>query len=903
MRLTNKRRRYVSAAPEPVGQGGEDLLKHLRWDSGRNAPHFSSGNLMVHGLCNHKYHHQLDWNSITFRALVPTTPGLHHTAIYPTTASMETTDRLTDEAADVSFFRHGRKLDTTWSAGGHFWSPWLDEDMFDGDGLRVEQKIAILSLEYADVLGCRLDLTGDLDGLEVELTGRVYRESAIVVEDACLHGRITAESPDFRFVSAYGIPDYTGPWGLVPAPSKAVGTCYSLFTNIGQDDATSRSIPGPNGATYRVRGKATRTIWILFAAGFEEAEVRSAMADARAGLDCFLERAAESFRDFFRRDVPPLSCSDASVERVYAEMLTACRLSVFDVPYDPYRYPFSVPAAKTFAEWHSQFGHDSLFASRTFLWLNDPERCKHDLLQMLDVQFIHPNAGFGKPLHDPAAIFSPQLSFQATVGWEAYCRTGDRELIRTVLRRFLDFDRRKCRPLPEGVTPPLNKEDPPFSFMFPHQHFDTDRDWLVTSVLSGDDTCRADPFIEGTRPKFYYEGTKAPIEPADSNLYLLGNRLAMRRMAEALGEQAVGRELDEAIAQHRAAMDRVMWVESEGRYADVREADHFVSTVREVGNITPALAYGLVSQDRAERLIADLLNPETFWTPLPCPSCPVNHAGINGKPGFEPYGYWRGRTWPLFVSEAVQGLYRYGRKDHAAFLLHLFLQTLASAPQPAPENFNPLDRTCPGMMFMSFCTQFLNPMLALITGLQMAPGDDLLFDPVGLDPDWDRFHFGPFLYRPDVTIEVDWSPATGYAVTVNRQSWRFPVPTRFSLRRAADDSYRLDEAGVAPLRFAGRPPVTVACVVDAAGAVQVTLTNRTALPARGNVAHRLLVINQGLLLLPEKTFALGPNETLTYAPEVPATGKTGDWVLTAMTIDGYPVTVPEGVMLQTRKLA
>ncbi len=86
MKLSNKRRRYVTSAPSPAGRGAEDLLRLLERDAGSNAPYFTSGNLLFHSMCTKdKFHNNPDFDSFSFRARQVSTPGLHHTAIFPTT--------------------------------------------------------------------------------------------------------------------------------------------------------------------------------------------------------------------------------------------------------------------------------------------------------------------------------------------------------------------------------------------------------------------------------------------------------------------------------------------------------------------------------------------------------------------------------------------------------------------------------------------------------------------------------------------------------------------------------------------------------------------------------------------------------------------------------------------------
>jgi hypothetical protein len=867
-------------------EDAEHLMRLLVRDQASFAPSFSSGNLLIHGF-SAEGGHSADSGTVNFRDCAANAPGLHYTCLFPVTSSVETTDRFTDKAAQIVFRRNGKALELSWRKEGRRWSPWLVEDLFEGDNLVVRQAVAIASGAAADVLGCRIDLSGDLEGVYVEVIGKVFRDSSLVWADNRISGEIIRESENFKFVS--------GPWKGNKPPTKAVGARYALFTNL--PSPVPVNLSGKESDTYRLAGKPGTTLWVLFAAGFERSEVDGELSRAAADLDGFLGRAKEPWLNYFQRDVPALHCSESRLERVYAELFACGLINTFDVPYDPFRHPFTVPAAKTVSNWHQQFWHDSLFHSRQFLWLNDPNRCKQDLLQMADVQFIHSAPDLGEPYPDPAILIQPAINMLALTGWDIYSRSPDRAFLSTVLDRLMDYDRRKCRPRPADAPVMKDIEEPPFSWLHPYRDYDSDRDWLISSELTGDDTCRADPFLKGTRPKMWYEGPEVTLEPADTNLYLLGNRLAMRRMAEALGDKKICAELDEVIAKQRSAMDRLMWLEKESRYADIVEKSHEVSSVRDIGNITTAIYGGDVDRDRAKRVMTDLLDPTVFWTPLPCPSCPVNHAGVNGKPGFHPDGYWRGRVWGLHVYEALLGLYRYGQAEHAAFLLHRFFDTLARLSTPAPENFNPLNRETIGTAFMSFSSQMVHPFLSFTTGLIMVPGDDLEFDPIALDPEWARFSFGPFQYRPNAVISAAWDPKEGYRVRVNDQTWKFPIPSRFKLLYT-DGVYKLDEASVQPIHFAGKPPVAAQLEHSSTGEVQIRLINKTIRQVSGSVLTRQLILNQGLSNIGENRFSLAPGSEQLLSIGKPADSPKGtSWALSAIRVAGYPVTYSEGLGL------
>ncbi|MEK7571870.1 MAG: trehalase family glycosidase [Patescibacteria group bacterium] len=60
-----------------------------------------------------------------------------------------------------------------------------------------------------------------------------------------------------------------------------------------------------------------------------------------------------------------------------------------------------------------------------------------------------------------------------------------------------------------------------------------------------------------------------------------------------------------------------------------------------------------VTDTQLPKLIENLTDPKTFWTPYPIPSTAIN------SPKFEIARYWRGPTWPITNMFIIEGLLRY----------------------------------------------------------------------------------------------------------------------------------------------------------------------------------------------------------------------------------------------------
>jgi glycogen debranching enzyme len=71
---------------------------------------------------------------------------------------------------------------------------------------------------------------------------------------------------------------------------------------------------------------------------------------------------------------------------------------------------------------------------------------------------------------------------------------------------------------------------------------------------------------------------------------------------------------------------------------------------------------GSVTKERAQELVKLIENEHIFGTPYPLPSVPPNSSF------FDRQRYWQGPSWVNMNWFIIDGLKRYGFKDHAAAL-------------------------------------------------------------------------------------------------------------------------------------------------------------------------------------------------------------------------------------------
>jgi len=91
-----------------------------------------------------------------------------------------------------------------------------------------------------------------------------------------------------------------------------------------------------------------------------------------------------------------------------------------------------------------------------------------------------------------------------------------------------------------------------------------------------------------------------------------------------------------------------------------------------IASLMPLYA-GTVSKERAALLVRQLENDKAFGATYPVPSVPLD------SPYFDPERYWQGPTWLNTNWLIIEGLERYGYKDHAAALRETSLDMVAKS--------------------------------------------------------------------------------------------------------------------------------------------------------------------------------------------------------------------------------
>ncbi len=169
------------------------------------------------------------------------------------------------------------------------------------------------------------------------------------------------------------------------------------------------------------------------------------------------------------------------------------------------------------------------------------------------------------------------------------------------------------------------------------------------------------------------------IEDLAYNSMFIRNNTHLREIAKSLKEE-LPKELENRMKKTETALEE-LWDPYSGQYYSRNFITHHQIKVPTVATLLPLYA-GTISKDRAEQLVKLLENQHAFGPAYPVPSVPTNSFW------FRPKLYWQGPTWVNINWLIIEGLKRYGFKDHAAALTESTLEMVSKSG--CYEYFDPL---------------------------------------------------------------------------------------------------------------------------------------------------------------------------------------------------------------------
>jgi hypothetical protein len=141
------------------------------------------------------------------------------------------------------------------------------------------------------------------------------------------------------------------------------------------------------------------------------------------------------------------------------------------------------------------------------------------------------------------------------------------------------------------------------------------------------------------------------------------------------------RELRDSMRTTRVALEN-FWDDATGQYYSRDFITHRLLMQPSLAALLP-LYSGAISQERAATLVHMLETEHLFGTAYAAPSVPTNSTW------FDPNRYWQGPTWVNTNWLLIDGLARYGFRDHASALRETTLELVQKSG--FREYYNPLD--------------------------------------------------------------------------------------------------------------------------------------------------------------------------------------------------------------------
>lgn len=169
------------------------------------------------------------------------------------------------------------------------------------------------------------------------------------------------------------------------------------------------------------------------------------------------------------------------------------------------------------------------------------------------------------------------------------------------------------------------------------------------------------------------------IEDLNFNSIFIRANTHLREIAKSLREE-LPEDLEKMMKKTEKTLEE-LWDPYSGQYYSRDFITHRLLKSPSIATLLPLYA-GTISKERAESLVKLLEDKEVFGLNFPVPSVPKNSLY------FDPKAYWQGPSWVNTNWLIIDGLKRYGFKDHAAALTESTLEMVERSG--CWEYFDPL---------------------------------------------------------------------------------------------------------------------------------------------------------------------------------------------------------------------
>lgn len=190
---------------------------------------------------------------------------------------------------------------------------------------------------------------------------------------------------------------------------------------------------------------------------------------------------------------------------------------------------------------------------------------------------------------------------------------------------------------------------------------DTDNDglceWGADAVLESVRDARVAVWDEVGDPKNF--------EAVDLNIMLVSEANALSKMAEFFGFEEEAKKFKEDAEKRKKLINDLMWDSETNFYYHINKINH-TFTFKKKDDLKRkeiiaflALWANVADNEKAEKLIQHLTNPNTFWRKYGIPTLSADDSYYN------PNGYWNGPIWIQWQYLIFRGLLDYGYEDLA----------------------------------------------------------------------------------------------------------------------------------------------------------------------------------------------------------------------------------------------
>lgn len=207
-------------------------------------------------------------------------------------------------------------------------------------------------------------------------------------------------------------------------------------------------------------------------------------------------------------------------------------------------------------------------------------------------------------------------------------------------------------------------------------------EWKITS----DKNCRSDESGMDNSPRF--DGAEA-MDALDFSCYLANDCRCLAFLYEVLEDKKEAEYWTSKYDALRKQINNLLWCDEDGLYYD-RKLNGSYEKMASSSCFLPLFA-GVPDENKAQRLIKTLTDPQRFWSACPLPSVALDDPKCN-------FDMWRGGVWVNINYLVSEGLKEYGYGDLAETLKQKTLAALKKWQERTGglyEYYDPTDRTSP----------------------------------------------------------------------------------------------------------------------------------------------------------------------------------------------------------------